>query len=235
MARLPRNHAAHLGIIGVPHRGDGVAVYPVAKRTFDIAMALLLLAGLFPVFLLISLLIKLTYRDVPVFVGIEVLGRGRRPFPMWKFSTMARDAHLMLDALTERDRSLADEWENSFKLKHDPRVLPGIGQLLRRTSLNELPQLYNVLRGEMSLVGPRPIRAHEEAFYLRFGGSDMLELRYSVPPGITGLWQISGRNDVSYAERVALDREYLRRRRFSQDVAILLRTCKKVLTASGAY
>jgi lipopolysaccharide/colanic/teichoic acid biosynthesis glycosyltransferase len=120
-------------------------------------------------------------------------------------------------------------------LKVDPRILPVIGSLLRRASLNELPQLFNVLRGEMSLVGPRPIRAHEEALYLRYGGPEMLHMRHSIRPGITGLWQVSGRNDVSYAERVQLDMQYLLNSSMINDLEILVKTCARLLRPFGAY
>lgn len=205
-----------------------------AKRSFDIVVTILLVAILSPLFLLISFLIKLSNRHVPVLFGHEVVGRDGRTFRMWKFSTMVPDAHLVLKELLATDPDLRQEWERDVKLRHDPRILPGIARFLRGSSLNELPQLFNVLMGDMSLVGPRPITKDEEQLYLQFGGADMLKTRHAQRPGITGLWQTTGRSDVSYEERVGIDADYLRRQSLAFDIEILIRTVLKVVSRQGA-
>lgn len=213
-----------------PRRG-----YFEAKRIFDITFSLVALVLSLPLFLIIALVLRARYPEVSVLVGIEVVGRGGRQFRMWKFSTMVKDAELALSRLLQQDPAARQEWESAVKLRKDPRILPGIGTFLRRTSINELPQLWNVLKGEMSLVGPRPIRKEEEAFYLKYGGTEMLRRRNSIRPGITGLWQISGRNDVSYEDRVAIDGIYLDKMSFSIDLKILFETALTILKLRGAY
>jgi undecaprenyl-phosphate galactose phosphotransferase len=145
-----------------------------------------------------------------------------------KFRTMHVDADALLADILARDPAAASEWEASQKLKDDPRITP-IGQVLRRTSLDELPQLINVLRGEMSLVGPRPIVAAEVRFYGRH-----IADYYQARPGITGLWQVSGRSDTSYPRRVELDVWYVRNWVLWHDIAILLKTVPAVLFRRGA-
>jgi undecaprenyl-phosphate galactose phosphotransferase len=216
---------------------DSCSAHPrsfAAKRTFDLISSLCALILLSPVFVAAAIALKIAHTDVPVFIGLEVLGAGRQRFRMWKFSTMAKDAHLVLPEMLERNAELKQEWERNVKLAKDPRILPGIGHFLRQTSLNELPQLFNVLKGEMSIVGPRPISVAEEALYLRFGGPQMLQRRHAQRPGITGLWQATGRSDVSYRERVELDGEYLATQNMWQDFKILYWTLKKVISREGA-
>lgn len=205
------------------------------KPLFDRTVALLAIILLSPVFLAIALVLKLRHPSVPVIAWNTVLGKDRRRFRMWKFSTMVPDADAVLKDLLERNPVLRAEWEANFKLKRDPRVLTHVGWFLRRTSLNELPQLFNVLCGDMSLVGPRPITEREESLYLKFGSPEMLALRHSVLPGITGLWQATGRNETSYSQRVELDLQYLKNRCFWFDVRIIALTVRKVFTFSGAY
>jgi exopolysaccharide production protein ExoY len=205
------------------------------KRGLDVAGALILLLLTAPLFALAAFLLKLLHWEVPLVVGVEVLGKDRRPFRMFKFSTMVRDAQQQLAQVLGADPAARREWERDRKLRHDPRVLPLIGNLLRRTSINELPQLINVLKGEMSLVGPRPITAQEEKLYLRHAGPVRLARRHGVRPGITGLWQIAGRAKVSYADRIELDARYLERPRLGRDLAILMRTVWAVIKCNGAY
>ena len=164
----------------------------------------------------------------PVLFGHYRVGRDGRLFRCLKFRTMYRESEQMLAELLARDPVARAQWEREQKLSDDPRVTP-VGRFLRRTSLDELPQLINVLRGEMSLVGPRPITVGE---LTRYGSVRWHYL--SVAPGITGLWQVSGRNDTSYAQRVALDERYVERRSLSVDLWILLRTVKVVLSREGA-
>ena len=205
------------------------------KFVFDFLTALVLLALLSPFMLVIAIAIKIANPRVPVFVGCDGLGKNRKFFLVWKFSTMVPNAKEVLEGILAANPVLRNEWETTFKLKNDPRILPGIGHFLRRTSLNELPQLFNVLCGEMSLVGPRPINAREEPLYLKYSGENLLWQRYSVRPGVTGLWQVEGRSDVSYEERVRLDHKYLSNKKFSSDLLIIFRTVSIVLWPKGAY
>ena len=204
------------------------------KRAFDIVMALIALILLSPVLLTLALMLTSRYRNVPVFFGGRVVGVHGKPFRMWKFSTMKADAHIILKDMLDKNPALRAEWSANVKLNHDPRILPGLGDFLRRTSLNEMPQFYNVLVGDMSLVGPRPITKIEEDLYIRLGGPEMLERRHAQRPGITGLWQATGRSDVSYAERVQIDDSYLRNQSFLMDLKILWWTVGKVISRRGA-
>lgn len=220
------------GAVVAPEHGSA---HELAKRIFDVVVSALLLLALSPLFAIIALFIKVRHPNTPVFFGVSAVGRGRRSFLVWKFSTMIRDAHLVQEKMLSDNPALREEWQNSVKLKNDPRILPGVGKFLRRTSLNELPQLYNVLIGEMSLVGPRPITVAEEELYLKFGGPEILRARYSVRPGMTGLWQISGRNDVAYADRIVYDRAYLADRSLTADLLILLKTVGVIIGRRGVY
>ncbi len=198
-----------------------------AKRALDVAGALALLIALAPVFLVIALLVR---RDGgPVFFAHTRVGRGGTQFGCLKFRSMVTDSEARLRAHLAADPAGRLEWEATRKLKDDPRVT-AIGRFLRATSLDELPQVFNVLRGEMSLVGPRPVQQAElERFYGAAAAYYM-----AVRPGITGLWQVSGRSETSYAQRVALDVAYVATGSFWQDVRILLRTPVAVLSRKGA-
>jgi exopolysaccharide production protein ExoY len=189
------------------------------------ALLLLLLFG--PLMAVIALLVW--RRDgAPVLFGHYRIGQHGRPFRCLKFRSMYLDSEAMLRELLERDPAARAEWERDHKLTDDPRITP-IGHFLRRTSLDELPQLFNVLRGEMSLVGPRPITLAELP---RYG---QVRWHYlSVRPGMTGLWQVSGRNDTTYDERVELDREFVEQHSLRLRLSILLRTLRVVVLGSGA-
>lgn len=218
--------AAAMG--GAPRAVGMAARRPALKRTMDILGAGALLLVLAPFFLLLALLIR---RDGgPAFFAHRRVGEGGREFGCLKFRSMVVDSDRRLAALLESDPAARTEWETTRKLKKDPRVT-AVGRLLRATSLDELPQLINVLKGEMSLVGPRPVTPSELAQY--YGAA--AEHYTSVRPGITGLWQISGRNDTSYAERVALDVAYATQPSLAEDLRILLRTPLVVLQRRGAY
>ena len=202
----------------------------VAKRTGDITFSLLVLSLGSPLLLALALLVKLSSRG-PVFYVQPRVGRDYRSFGCIKFRTMRQDADRMLAGILKRSPHLEAEFRNDFKLKDDPRITP-LGKFLRRSSLDELPQFLNVLRGEMSVVGPRPIVRRELPRY----GRQMDEV-LAVRPGLTGLWQVSGRNNLSYGERVRLDVSYARHRTFWLDLQILLRTVAVVLNPRdrGAY
>jgi lipopolysaccharide/colanic/teichoic acid biosynthesis glycosyltransferase len=201
------------------------------KRIFDLMFSSVALLVLTLPLILIWVLFRMTYSGVPFFFGVP---EGRR-IKLWKISTMVADAHLKIDDLLKDNPALKSEWERDYKLKEDPRVLPGFGNLLRKTSMNEFPQFWNVLCGEMSIVGPRPISKGEEVKYIEIAGEDFLKWRQSVRPGITGLWQVSGRNNVSYEERVEFDRRYLSDRSLWIDLKIVLLTPWRVIMGKGAY
>jgi len=201
---------------------------PVATpRVFDLLIAAVALIFLTPLFIVLIAAIWISDRG-PAFFSHQRLGKGGRSFGCLKFRTMVPDAEIRLAALLQRDLAARLEWETSQKLTRDPRVTP-LGRFLRASSLDELPQLINVLRGEMSLVGPRPIVAAERPFYGR-----RFEAYARVRPGISGLWQISGRSNTTYRRRVACDVLYVRRRGLVTDLKVLVLTIPAVLIARGA-
>lgn len=197
-------------------------------RMLDILIALSALMFFAPLMVLIAAAIKLTDSG-PATFGHSRIGYGGRTFKCLKFRSMVVDAEPRLQALLARDPAARAEWEIDHKLRNDPRVTR-LGSLLRKSSLDELPQLLNVLRGEMSIVGPRPIVAAEICRYGRW-------FRYykAVRPGITGLWQASGRNDVSYRRRVVMDVLYAKKKSVWLYVYIMLKTVPAVLLREGSY
>ncbi len=197
-------------------------------RLFDIVIALTAMVFVAPLLVAVFLGLKLS-DDGPAVFGQQRIGRGGRVFRCLKFRTMVTDADERLARILEADPTARAEWARDRKLRNDPRVTP-IGEFLRRSSLDELPQLFNVLRGEMSIVGPRPIVQSEVIRYGRRFSSYCL-----VRPGITGLWQVSGRNDVCYRRRVAMDTLYATRKSVGLDVRIILLTVPAVLFARGSY
>jgi UDP-galactose-lipid carrier transferase len=199
----------------------------IAKSTMDIVVALLLLALTAPVFVFISF--ANTLDGGPVLFRQRRIGAGGRPFCCLKFRTMVVDADQALQAAFAKNPELAVEWEERRKLVHDPRVT-WLGRFLRKTSLDELPQLINILRREMSLVGPRPIVESEVQRY----GSHIAQY-YATRPGLTGLWQVSGRSNTSYARRVELDVWYVNNWTFWHDIAVLLKTVPVVFGREGAF
>ena len=209
-------------------RARPAALQPRLKRAMDILGAGVLLLLCAPVFGLLALLIRAD--GGPAFYAHERVGQGGRRFGCLKFRSMVTDSAARLAALLEASPEARAEWEATRKLKDDPRVTR-VGAFLRATSLDELPQLLNVLRGEMSLVGPRPVVAAELAEHYGTAAEHYL----SVRPGITGLWQVSGRSDTSYGERVALDIDYATNLSVLADLRILLRTPLAVLSRRGAY
>ncbi|WP_338641668.1 sugar transferase [Burkholderia pyrrocinia] len=219
-------HADLRGQRELGHRTVG-RIKQMVKRSFDLVGALVLLVVLAPALLGIAWTVR---RDGGrAIFGHERVGRNGRPFKCLKFRSMVTNADAVLKALLERDPDARAEWDREFKLKNDVRITP-IGRFLRKTSLDELPQLVNVLKGDMSLVGPRPI---VEAELERYGA----DVRYYLmaKPGMTGLWQVSGRNDTDYSTRVSLDVSYVREWSLRRDIGILFRTINVVLRGSGAY
>lgn len=198
------------------------------KRTFDVVFAVLFAIAALPVFLLIALAV-LFESSGPVFFGHERIGRGGRSFRLWKFRTMRVDGDEVLARHLAEDPEAAEEWRLNRKLRRDPRVTR-IGRLLRRSSLDELPQIWNILRGDMSVAGPRPIVRDEIVNY-----GTAYALYALTAPGLTGLWQVSGRNDTSYRRRVELDAAYVRHWTPRLDAELLFKTVGVVLKGKGAY
>ena len=197
------------------------------KRVMDLTLAGFAFVLMSPCFVLLPVLIKLTSRG-PVFYRQLRLGRNGKPFWVWKFRSMRADAEARLQKVLAEDAAVAREWSRGYKLAHDPRVTL-FGRFLRKTSLDELPQLFNVFDGSMALVGPRPIVADEVKYY-----GDAYKVFSSVRPGVTGLWQVSGRSDTGYARRVALDTYYVLNWSPWMDIWILIRTAYAVVFMRGA-
>jgi len=198
------------------------------KRFLDLTLTLLGSALVVPIIAVAALWIKVDSRG-PVFYSQQRIGQDGRTFRAWKFRSMVREAEEVLSCCLAQDPLLREEWERDHKLRNDPRITRA-GRFLRRTSLDELPQLWNVLKGEMSLVGPRPIPLYERGFY-----GEAFDLYKRVLPGLTGMWQVSGRNDTSYQERIALDAFYVRNWSVWLDFYILFRTIETVILSEGAY
>jgi Undecaprenyl-phosphate galactose phosphotransferase WbaP len=207
---------------------DRKALFPIAKRALDIIGAGVGLVLLAPFFLIVALMVRAD--GGPAFFAHQRVGRGGKLFGCLKFRSMVVDSQARLESLLANDPVARAEWEATRKLKNDPRITR-IGRFLRSTSLDELPQLINVLLGEMSLVGPRPV---QEAEIDRYYGASAAHYM-AVRPGITGLWQVSGRSETSYESRVALDVSYVSRPSLLADISILLRTPVAVLSRRGAH
>lgn len=201
---------------------------PAACRVLDIMIALAGLIFVAPLMIVVAIAIKIQDGG-PIFFGHSRIGYEGRAFRCWKFRSMVVDAEARLAALLARDPDARREWEADQKLRHDPRVTL-LGRFIRVSSIDELPQLFNVLTGEMSLVGPRPIVTAEVARY----GSRFAHY-CSVRPGITGLWQVSGRNDTGYRKRVAMDTVFAKRVSPQLYVGLLLATVPAVLCRKGSY
>jgi len=198
------------------------------KRALDLMLVIPAFIILSPIMLIVMYLIRKHDGGFPFFVQTRI-GLNGREFNCYKFRTMVVDAQKRLDAVLKSDPIAAAEWEKDQKLKNDPRITK-VGQFLRKTSLDELPQLWNIIKGEMSLVGPRPIIENEIPKYGSF-----FKYYSSVKPGISGLWQINGRNNTTYDERVQYDVTYAKTYSFLNDTKILLKTLPAVLLSKGAY
>lgn len=197
------------------------------KEVMDRAGALVALVLFSPLFLILAYKIK--QDGGPAFYGHTRVGKDGKPFKCWKFRSMVMNSQEILKDLLEKDPAARKEYEETFKLKNDPRITK-VGAFLRKSSLDEIPQLFNVLCGEMSLVGPRPVVDAERSYY-----ADQFSHYTSVKPGITGLWQISGRSDTSYPLRVQLDTTYVKEWSLMNDIVIIFKTIHVVLTRKGAY
>lgn len=199
------------------------------KRLFDFTLSVVSLPLLLPVIGIIGAAIRLETPG-PAIYAHDRLGKNGKTFRCYKFRTMHKDAEERLRVILENSDQMRTEWEKNWKLKDDPRVTK-IGRFLRGTSLDELPQLFNVIKGEMSLVGPRPVTRHEMDTHYK----DMGKLCFSVPPGISGLWQVSGRSNTGYEYRLKLDSWYIMNWSLWFDIAILFKTMRVVAKREGAY
>lgn len=198
----------------------------IGKRIFDILGAISIALFCLPIILVVAITIRLSGQ--PVLFSHQRVGKGRKLFLCYKFRSMIPDAEEVLRKLLHSSPEMLREWRENHKLRDDPRITK-FGKFLRRSSLDELPQLWNVLKGDMSLVGPRPIVDDELE---RYGNKAKFYL--SIRPGMTGLWQISGRSNVTYAHRVSLDTKYVRIRSIYLDMWILIRTAVVVFRRVGA-
>jgi Undecaprenyl-phosphate galactose phosphotransferase WbaP len=200
----------------------------VVKRVLEVVLVLALTPLLVPLMLTVAAAVMLSSPG-PVFYSHRRIRRNGEFFSMWKFRTMCQNSAEVLEQYLSAHPEARAEWNKSHKLKRDPRITP-VGSFLRRYSLDELPQMWNVLTGQMSLVGPRPIVAAEVEKY-----GDCFGCYCRVKPGLTGLWQVSGRSRLSYDERVALDCEYVQRWSLWRDSLILLKTFMSVVNQDGAF
>ena len=200
----------------------------IIKKIFDIIMSLILFLILAAPMLIISFVIKTTSSG-PAIYSHKRVGKNGKPFKCYKFRTMYKDADMRLENLLTNCEESSNEWNHHWKLTNDPRIT-SIGKFLRQTSLDELPQIFNVLKGDMSLVGPRPVTKKEIDEYYK----DQATLCFGVTPGVTGLWQVSGRSNTSYDYRIALDSWYVRNWNLWLDIVIIFKTMKVVLKKEGA-
>jgi exopolysaccharide production protein ExoY len=206
-------------------------IRPKAKRILDFLFSIVLFVAILPLFLLIFLAL-ICAGQTPFYSHLRI-GRSGRAFGCLKFRTMRSDADTALALLLERDPAAKLEWETNHKLRIDPRVTR-FGRVLRATSLDEVPQLFNIMAGQMSLVGPRPVTRDE--FNKFYAANDDVAAAYcSVRPGLTGLWQVSGRSGTEYVTRVALDAQYVQHPSLRTDLAILLQTLNAVIRQKGAW
>lgn len=197
------------------------------KRLFDVNVALGALLLLAPLLATVALAL-LVMQGRPVLIRHRRVGRGGLLFPCFKFRTMVRDADKVLQAVLARDPALQAEWAAHRKLRHDPRITP-LGRVLRQSSVDEVPQLFNILFGHMSFVGPRPIVSEEIDLY-----GIKIQHYYQVRPGLTGAWQVGGRSNVGFATRVELDSAYVQSWTFRADLVILAKTFPVVLKRTGS-
>lgn len=209
--RLPRSKRYHRG------------PYHIAKRIFDVVASAIALLLLFPLFFVVSIFVAIS-SGFPVLFKQQRVGYLGKPFYIYKFRTMVRNAEEILRARPD----LMEEYKKNFKIENDPRISK-VGRVLRKYSLDELPQLLNVIKGDMSLVGPRPIVIPELSKY-----GDHQEMYLAMRPGCTGLWQCGGRSATTYEERIALDSEYFQKAGLRFDLYIIFRTVVAIVTARGA-
>ena len=217
------------GRLGIELRNQLMLRGPrLVKQSLELVVAAIAITGLLPLFILITFLIKITSHG-PILYSAERLGLGGKTIKVFKFRTMHQDAHAKLEQMLESDPQLRKEWQEKFKLRDDPRIT-ALGRILRRSSLDELPQFFNVLKGEMAVIGPRPIVEDEKKYY-----GENYAIVNRVKPGITGYWQVSGRSENIYSKRVRMDMYYIMNWSVWLDIYILLKTVKEVIYCKGAF
>ena len=198
------------------------------KRCIDLSLLIVSSPLILPLIVLVAILVKCTSKG-KIFYGHKRIGKNGKEITAWKFRSMVMDADKRLKELLENNPNMKREWEEHQKLEHDPRITT-IGKFLRKTSLDELPQLFNILLGQMSFVGPRPVTESEKEKY-----GDTFKYIFSVTPGLSGMWQISGRSSTGYDDRIFLDTFYIQNWSIWLDIWIILQTCVVVITGKGAY
>ncbi len=206
---------------------EEISVYKYVKRTIDVLVSIIGLTILSPLFLILCLAIRLDSKGKAIYSQMRI-GKDGKLFKLYKFRTMIPNAEQKLEEYLSKNETARNEYKINRKLRNDPRITK-IGTFLRKTSLDELPQLINVLKGEMTLIGPRP--------YLPSEKDDMLGYYYCIiqsKPGITGLWQVSGRSNTTFQERLDMDLEYNERKSLKQDIEILFKTITVILKKEGA-
>ena len=221
----PRKDAARRALV---ESWSARAPTPRLSRAMDLIIAMVALLMFGPLMMMTAIAVAAERRGPILFMHTRI-GRYGQRFKVYKFRSMHVDSDHILAAHLADDPVAAAEWKRDHKLRRDPRIT-GLGRFLRKSSLDELPQLFNVLRGEMSIVGPRPIVEAEVTRYGRF-----FNAYCAVTPGITGVWQVSGRNDVTYRRRVAMDALYARRKCLSLDIRLILATIPAVINRTGSY
>lgn len=199
------------------------------KRMFDLSFSLLVVVLALPLFVALAVAVRLTSKGKSIY-SQERIGRGGKTFKCYKFRTMHPDADARLKEILASDPERRKEWEELHKLKDDPRVT-ALGSFLRKTSLDELPQFWNVLKGDLSVVGPRPVVRLE--LEKHFAGK--AEKIFTIRPGLTGPWQISGRSDVSYQKRIEMDEHYVDNQSFWWDLKLVVKTIPAMISSKGAY
>lgn len=199
------------------------------KRCFDIVFSLMVLILISPLYLFLAIVVKCSSKG-PIFYASKRVGMGGKTIYCWKFRSMFQNADQKLSSLLESNPEMKKEWQENFKLKNDPRITK-VGHLLRKTSLDELPQFWNVLKGDLSTVGPRPLSATEVLVVIEKGRSKM----FSVRPGLTGIWQTSGRSLVPFEHRIQIEEEYIEKQSFILDLLIILKTIPAMLFPKGAF
>ncbi len=206
-----------------------LVIHDPLKRVFDLVFSILFIIVFFPFFLFLALLVYFSSPG-PVFYGHERIGRGGQKIKCWKFRTMHKNADKILAKMLKKNPVMKAEWDLYYKLKNDPRITK-IGHFLRKTSLDELPQFFNVIRGQLSVVGPRP--CVEKELFQNYGAKTSKIL--SIRPGITGIWQTSGRNNLTREERVEIEEEYIDNRNLWLDLKLILKTVPTIIFSKGAY
>lgn len=199
------------------------------KRVFDVIFSLCVISLGWPLLLCLSFAIKISSKG-PVFYASKRVGRNGKEIICWKLRTMRCDADIILQTLLNEDPALKEEWMQKYKLKEDIRITK-IGSFLRKTFLDELPQFWNVLKGDLSIVGPRPVTKEEFQLFIEQGASEV----FSVRPGLTGLWQTSERGELTYSERIEMERQYVTKQSFTLDLFLIAKTIPCIMSSKGDF